>query len=84
VKFPAHIWNQLKNLTADEIIHALEKDEWIRDRKRGAEIVYRHPDGRRVVIHYHPGKTYGPKLLKNLIKDIGWSEKDFKRLKLIK
>jgi predicted RNA binding protein YcfA (HicA-like mRNA interferase family) len=84
VKFPAHIWNQLKNLTADEIIHALEKDGWILDKKRGAERVYRHPDGRRVVIHYHPGKTYGPKLLKDLIEDIGWSQEDMKRLKLIR
>jgi len=37
-----------------------------------------------VVIHYHPRKTYGPGLLKGLLADIGWDEKDLKRLKLIK
>ncbi len=28
--------------------------------------------------------TYGPKLLKGLLADIGWEEKDLRRLKLIK
>jgi hypothetical protein len=41
-------------------------------------------DPKRIVIHYHPRKTYGPKLLKSLLADIGWSEADMKRLKLIK
>jgi len=39
---------------------------------------------KRVVIHYHPRKTYGPKLLKALLADIGWSEADMRRVKLIK
>ncbi len=39
---------------------------------------------RRVVIHYHPNKTYSPKLLKKLLSDCGWDESDLKRLKLIK
>ena len=37
-----------------------------------------------MVIHYHPRKTYGPKLLKALLADIGWSEADMRRIKLIK
>lgn len=69
MSFPGHIWKQLKNLTADEIIKGLEKSDWVSDETRGAEQIYRHPDGRRVSIHYHPGKTYGPKLLKNLLND---------------
>lgn len=84
MSFPSHIWKQLKNLTADELISALEKDGWVRDETGGAEQIYRHPDGRRVSIHYHPRKTYGAKLLKNLLNDIGWTEADFRRLKLIK
>ncbi len=39
---------------------------------------------RRVVIHYHPGKTYGPKFLKGLLDSIGGSEDDLRRLRLIK
>ncbi|MBA7689326.1 hypothetical protein ES703_97832 [subsurface metagenome] len=80
------IWNQLKNLTCDRIMSALERDGWIRDITRGATLAYLNRDkNRRVVIHYHPKKTYSnAKLLRGLLKDIGWNEKDLKRLKLIK
>ena len=46
--------------------------------------MFRNQRGKRVTVHYHPGKTYGEKLLKELIKDIGWTEQDLLRLKLIK
>ena len=83
--FPASVWSQLKNTTADEIISALERDDWkLEPDCKGAIQVYRHPDTRRVAIHYHPKKTFGAKLLKGLIADIGWEEKDLKRLRLIK
>jgi len=82
--FPKHVWDQIKSITADELVKALEKDGFSRDEKRGAVLVYLHPDGRRITIHYHPKKTYAPGLLKALLNDIGWDEKDFKRLKLIK
>ena len=39
---------------------------------------------RRVVVHYHPRKTYVPGLLKAPLEATVWSEKDLKRLKLIK
>lgn len=63
---------------------ALEKDGAVPDVTRGAVRVYRYPDGKRVTIHYHSKKTYGPKLLKALLRDIGWTEDDLRRLKLIK
>lgn len=84
MKYPSHIWNQLKNKTAKDLIYALKKDGAIRDETIGAEQIFRYPDGRRISIHFHPKKTYGPKLLKALLNDAGWSEKDMKRLKLIK
>jgi len=84
MNYPPHIWKQLKNKTAKDLVKALERDGWKKDITVGAEQIYRHPDGRRVSIHYHPKKTYGPNLLKNLLKDIGWSVEDMKRLKLIK
>lgn len=84
MSFSEHVWKQIKNLTADDLVKALEKDDWLLDEGRGAQRVYRHHDGRRASIHYHPGKTYGPKLLKHLLKDIGWNEGDTRRLKLIK
>jgi len=84
VTYPPHIWNQLKNKSFHSLVSALRKDGWIPDETKGAEQVYRHPDGRRVVLHYHPSKTYGPNLLKALLKDIGWTEDDMRCLKLIK
>jgi len=67
------------------MVGALLKDGWIREEKSGSILVYFHPLSRkRVAIHYHPHKTYGPKLLKALLEDIGWSEVDIRRLKLVK
>jgi len=78
-------WKQLKNKSADKLISALLKDGFALDVNVRTERVYRHPDGRRVSIHYHTGSTtYGPSLLKALIEDTGWSKKDMRRLKLIK
>lgn len=82
--YPRHIWDQLKNLTADQLAKALEKSGWIRDEGVGNIYVYLHPDGRRVTIHYHPHKTYGPKLLKELLSAINWSEADLRKLKIIR
>ena len=84
MKFPPHVWKQIKNTNADQLVRALERDGWQEDETTGADRVFRHPDGPRVSIHYHPGKTYGPNLLKALLADTGWSPKDLKRLKLIK
>ena len=84
MKYPPNVWDQLKNLTADQLVHALKKDGWVKDESSGAIHIYRHPDGRRASIHYHPHKTYGPKLLKNLLDDINWSEKEMRNVKLIK
>lgn len=78
------VWNQLKNRTVSDLIRALKADGWKEDSTSGATRAFRPGLRRRVVIHYHPKKTYGPKLLKALLDDIGWSTTDLKRLKLIK
>jgi predicted RNA binding protein YcfA (HicA-like mRNA interferase family) len=85
VKYPAHIWAQLKNLSCDELIKALERDGWIQDTSCGAVLVYLHEENnKRITVHYHPAKTYGPNLLKGLLEDIGWTVDDMRRLKLVK
>lgn len=84
MRYPAHIWQQLKNISCDDLIRALNKDGWNEDISRGAVRVFRHSDGRRITIHYHPRKTYRQGLLQHLLSDIGWTESDFRRLKLIK
>lgn len=83
--FSKNVWSQLKAKTADELISALLKDGFVPDAKLRAERIYRHPDGRKVSIHYHIGnECYGRGLLKALLEDIKWSENDMYRLKLIK
>ncbi len=86
--YPRNVWNQLKNLTADDLISALQKDGWSKDPScKGAILVYikaGNPSSQRIAIHYHPKKTYGAKLLKSLLDDIGWSVDDLRRLKLVK
>jgi predicted RNA binding protein YcfA (HicA-like mRNA interferase family) len=84
LNYPPDIWGQLKNLKCEDLISALERDGWVRDAVCKTEQIYRHRDGRKVSIHYHPGKTYGQGLLKGLLKDTGWIAVDFRRLKLIK
>lgn len=86
--YSANIWSQLKNITADELIRALERDGWVKDfggRTSGTRAYIKERSPRkRVVIHFHPGKTYGDKFLKGLLDSIGWSEDDLRRLKLVK
>ncbi|MCH7695593.1 MAG: hypothetical protein IIB73_04760 [Proteobacteria bacterium] len=89
MSFSHNVWIQLKNTTAVDIQRALLKDDWIQEVTKGAIQAYRKVDVngntiRRVTIHVHPKKTYGAKLLKGLIIDIGWTEDDLRRLKLIK
>ena len=77
------IWAQLKNITADELIRALENDGWKPRVGSGSRRIYKK--GLNLVsIHYHPKKSYGRDLLRDLLIDIGWNEEDLKRLKLVK
>jgi predicted RNA binding protein YcfA (HicA-like mRNA interferase family) len=83
MKYPKNVWNQVKNKTADEIKRTLEIDGWVKDVAIKTEEIYLK-DKKRVSIHYHPQKTYGPKLLKKILDDIGWSIEDMRKLKFIK
>lgn len=92
--FPPNVWNQIKNLTKDDIIEALIRDGYTKDpASKDATITYIKPlptpdktgtKNKRVVIHYHQGQNCGPKILKFLLADIGWTIEDLRRVKLIK
>jgi len=85
MNFSGSVWKQLKNKSVNKYVSALLKDGFVLDEKIKTERIYRHPDGRRVSIHYHTSNaTFRPGLLKALLKDIGWTEDDLIRLKLIK
>lgn len=74
----------LKNTAVRELIRALEKDGFQYRKRKGSQRVYRHPDGRRVVIHYHhPKDTLPPGTLQSFLKGTQWTEADLQRLGLI-
>ena len=73
----------VEKITASELIKSIEKDGWERQIKRGAIQSLKKGD-RAITIHFHPKKTYQPKLLKMLLNQTGWNEDDLRRLKLIK
>lgn len=85
--FSQHVWNQLKATTADELESALKRDGYKPDPASAGAIhayIKQTPQGnKRVTIHWHPKKSYGPKLLNGLLSDIGWTEDDLYRVGLI-
>jgi len=76
---------ELRSITVRELCAALERDGFVLDRQRGSHRVYYNPqDKRRVVIpYYHPGATLPYGTLKGSSPTWGWTEEDFKRLKLL-
>lgn len=87
--YSANVWNQIKGLSKGDLVSALEKDGWTLEPTKSAERVFVDLNAnphKRVSIHYHHSKdTFrDPKLLKSVLNDIGWTEQDMKRLKLIK
>lgn len=73
----------LRGITARQLIRALEKDDFVLKRTRGSHRIYRHADGRRVVVAYHhPGDTFPLGTLRATIGDAGWSDADLDRLGL--
>ena len=76
---------KLKNTPVRDLIRALEQDEFQYRKRKGSQRVYRHENGRRVVIHFHHGKDTLPLgTLKSFIDSTQWNEDDLRRLNLTK
>ena len=74
-----------RGLTARRFIRALRRDGFERQRTRGSHRIYRHSDGRRVVVAYHRlGDTFPIKTLVGMIADAGWDYEDMRRLGLVR
>jgi predicted RNA binding protein YcfA (HicA-like mRNA interferase family) len=79
-------YSKLRGLTARKLISALQRDGFIFSRQSGSHQIYYHPDGRRVNVTFHkPSDTFPIKTLKRILEEeAGWTEKDLRRLKLLK
>jgi len=70
-----------RGVTARLFIRALQSDGFSLRRVQGSHRIYRHPDGRRVVVAYHSlSDTFPVGTLKAMIADAGWVEEDLRRL----
>jgi len=75
----------ITNIKGKAIIKALEKDGFEFKLTSGSHHVYKHQDGRRVVVAYHhPGEKIPPGTLASIIDDAGWPDQDLIRLRLKK
>lgn len=75
----------LRNITARELIRAIERDGFLlRRNTQTGGMVYGHPDGRNTLIHFHAGRhTIARKTLASIIRAVQWTEADLRRLGLI-
>lgn len=74
-----------RGVNARQLVKALHAEGFRLTRTRGSHRIYRHPDGRRVVVAYHSlSDTFPTGTLKAIIEDAGLTEDDLQRLGLLK
>ena len=67
-----------RGLSAREFIRALQADGFVLQRVRGSHRIFRHADGRRVVLAYHGlTDTFPIGTLRAMITDAGWQDERF-------
>ncbi|HEV8059549.1 MAG TPA: type II toxin-antitoxin system HicA family toxin [Gemmataceae bacterium] len=73
-----------RGVSARQFVRALQEDGFVLQRVRGSHRIYRHADGRRVVMAYHQlGDTFPIGTLRAMIRDAGWQDEDLRRLRLM-
>jgi len=68
----------LPQVTAKEIITALEKLGFVLVRQSGSHKIYKNESGRRATIPFHGSKILHPRILKSILRD---AEIDIRRLR---
>jgi predicted RNA binding protein YcfA (HicA-like mRNA interferase family) len=72
-----------RGVSARRLIRALAADGFVLQRVSGSHRIYRHADGRRVVVAYHGlNETFPMGTLRAMIADAGWEDDDLRRLGL--
>jgi predicted RNA binding protein YcfA (HicA-like mRNA interferase family) len=73
-----------RGITARQLVKALQADGFVLQRTRGSHRIFRHPDGRRVIVAFHGfSDTFPIGTLRAMISDAGWQDADLLRLELL-
>ncbi len=64
-----------------DVIKILEKLGFKRIRQSGSHAVFYHPDGRWTTVPIHKGKDVAKGTLHKILKDVGLSYQEFKKIK---
>lgn len=65
------------SVKAKDFIKVVEKLSFYFDRQKGSHAIYKHNDGRRVVIPIHSGKDIKQGTLTGMIQDVGIDKETF-------
>lgn len=75
---------ELRGLQARVFVRALETDGFRWTGGKGSHRVYRHSDGRRIVVAFHrPGSTFPAGTLGEMLAGTRWTGDDLRRLGLL-
>jgi predicted RNA binding protein YcfA (HicA-like mRNA interferase family) len=67
---------KLRQFTGRELVAILRRHGFENDRQSGSHVIMIHPDGRRVTVPVHAGRTLGKGLLRSLIADAQLTRED--------
>jgi predicted RNA binding protein YcfA (HicA-like mRNA interferase family) len=71
---------KLPRVTAREIASVLVRRGFALSRQDGSHRIYKNAEGKRATVPYHASKILHPKILKSVLKDIGMSADELRRL----
>lgn len=73
--------SKLTPVKPGDVIKILEKLGFKRIRQSGSHAVFYHPDGRWTTVPIHKGKDVAKGTLHKILKDVGFSYQEFKKIK---
>ncbi len=68
---------RLPTLKAREVVCVLKELGFFEVRQKGSHICFKHPDGRFTLLPKHCGEDIGRGLLRQILREINISPKDF-------
>ena len=71
---------QVPSVRGTLVVSALEKAGFVVARINGSHHIMRHPDGRNTTVPVHHGRDVRPGTLRNILRDVGLTADDLRRL----